>query len=178
MRLVPIYGRRFQLDDMLYAMGMHPAGILSSSDEWIDQTWIPNSICQTDGTLLYGERNQCNKNQVGVCNVPCYMCLLSHHTQYAVPSNQLYVLSKLLMHFTWKCLEGRVTGLEHSRILDFNCVTQDLIKQWNFPVIFVLYINLCFENKFIRIGLRPTLVGPLKLRDSYPRFQVVHIKII
>ena len=57
MRLVPIYGRRFQLDDMLYAMGMHPAGILSSSDEWIDQTWIPNSICQTDGSLLYGERN-------------------------------------------------------------------------------------------------------------------------
>ena len=57
MRLVPIYGRRFQLDDMLYAMEMHPAGILSSSDEWIDQTWIPNSICQTDGSLLYGERN-------------------------------------------------------------------------------------------------------------------------
>ena len=57
MKLVPIFGRRFQLDDLLYAMGMHPAGILSSSDEWIDQTWIPNSICQTDGTMLYGDRN-------------------------------------------------------------------------------------------------------------------------
>ena len=57
MRLVPIYGRRFQLDDMLYKMEMHPAGVLSSSEEWIEQTWIPRSLCQIDGSLLYGERN-------------------------------------------------------------------------------------------------------------------------
>ena len=44
MRLVPIYGRRFQLNDMLYTMEMHPAGVLSPSDEWIDQTWIPHLI--------------------------------------------------------------------------------------------------------------------------------------
>ena len=36
MRLVPICGRGFQMDEMLYTMGMHPAGILSPSAEWID----------------------------------------------------------------------------------------------------------------------------------------------
>ena len=50
-RMVPIFGRRHQLVDLLHDLGMYPAGHLSHPDEQ-GGLWIPNRMCRIDGERM------------------------------------------------------------------------------------------------------------------------------
>ena len=49
-RMIPIFGRRHQLVDLLNEMGMYPAGLPSHPEE--GGLWIPNRMCRVDGERM------------------------------------------------------------------------------------------------------------------------------
>ena len=51
-RMIPIYGRRHRLVEMLNEMGMYTAGLSSPPRERDGGLWIPNSICRIDGERI------------------------------------------------------------------------------------------------------------------------------